>query len=125
MTSNIIQFAKEEKMSLGGSAPFFLPRPPSIRPNVPVKQFRCKITLINVNTGNLVRQANNVVKYLFSVSSLKYGWTPEASWVGRQGGTCPPSVGKSRNFRKFQNFTSTAHVRDDVMGFECIHSSEK
>ena len=35
-------------------------------------------------------------------------------WVG---GTCPPSVGDSGNFRKFQNFISTAHVRDDVIGY--------
>ena len=45
-------------------------------------------------------------------------------WVGR-GHVPPPSVGNSENFRKFQNFISTAHVHDDVMGFECKHSSEK
>ena len=44
-------------------------------------------------------------------------------WAG--GHVSPPSVGNSRNFRKFQNFISTAHVRDDVMGFECIRLSEK
>ena len=30
-------------------------------------------------------------------------------------GHVPPSVGNSDNFRKFENFISTAHVRDDVM----------
>ena len=45
-------------------------------------------------------------------------------WVGK-GVRAPPSVGNSGNFRKFQNFISTAHVRDDIMGFECIHSLEK
>ena len=30
-----------------------------------------------------------------------------------------------RTFSEFQNFISTAHVRDDVMRFECKRSSEK
>ena len=46
----------------------------------------------------------------------------KASWVGGKGNTC---IGNSGNFRKFQSFTSTVYVRDDVMGFECIRSSEK
>ena len=45
--------------------------------------------------------------------------------MGGLGGTCPPSVGNLENFRKFQNFISTTHVRDDVIGFECKRSSEK
>ena len=36
-----------------------------------------------------------------------------------------PSVRNSGNFRKFQNFISTAHVHDDFMGFDCILLSEK
>ena len=44
--------------------------------------------------------------------------------MGRDGHVAP-SVGNSGNFRKFQNIISTAHVRDDVMGFECKRLSEK
>ena len=38
---------------------------------------------------------------------------------GGQEAHAPPSVGNSENFRKFQNFILTAHVRDDVMGLKC------
>ena len=43
----------------------------------------------------------------------------------RRGWGHAPSVGKSENFQKFQNFTSTAHVYDDIMGFECKRLWEK
>ena len=45
-------------------------------------------------------------------------------WEGK-GARAPPSVGNSENFWTFQNFISTVHVRDDVMGFECNCWSEK
>ena len=51
---------------------------------------------------------------------------PARGVMGRwtKGARAPSSVGNLENFRKFQNFISTAHVRDDVMGFEYIRSSE-
>ena len=66
-----------------------------------------------------MKKRKNSFRILLSVCKQR-----RRAWVGGQGARAPPSDGYSGNFRKLQNFISTAHVHDDIMGFKCIHSLE-
>ena len=60
-----------------------------------------------------MRKSRTFLFYLTGHGMLPRYVQRRREWVGR--GHVPPSVGNSENFRKIQNFISTAHVHDDVM----------
>ena len=60
-----------------------------------------------------------------TVEILKLGKIYRGVVSGGEGARAPLASEIQKICRKFQNFISSAHVRDDVMGFECKRSSEK
>ena len=86
-----------------------------------------KMKFLTFNFGKSIVAKSPTFPWRLKHFSFISSRTPARGVVGGWAGghvPPPPSVGTSGNFRKFQNIISTAHMHDDVMGFECIRSSE-